>query len=88
MFCRWRANGSRYPLGVGAWIRPRNGKTHNHENAQKRGAYPKSGARIVGRFFSGENSVIVIYDWSMSLPKSAFWNRNVFSARNVENRRK
>jgi hypothetical protein len=41
-------NDSRYPLGVGGWIRPRNGIRLKPEKAQKkRGAYPKSGARIV-----------------------------------------
>ena len=37
----------RYPLGVGAWIRPRNG-IPRQENAKKREAHPKLGASRVG----------------------------------------
>jgi hypothetical protein len=40
------ANGSRYPLGVGEWTRPRNGIPPKQENAQKTRRVPPVGCTL------------------------------------------
>jgi hypothetical protein len=51
IFNRW-PNGSRYPLGEGGDNAALTESTSSQETAKKRGAYPKSGARIVRRLYA------------------------------------
>jgi len=47
MYCTWLPNGWRYPLGVGAWIRSRNGIPRKPEKCSKNAARTPSRVHAV-----------------------------------------